>query len=753
MPIAISTVVYLQAYGVVRSQINRTNSEILKQAMNAMDNRLQDLEDLAVSVVFNQTVNMLVHDASLDAIRGHYYLVRQAINDLRTYNLTNWYVDDLAVYLRQSDTILTMNGVEEFDYFYGVENQRGVVIRNAISRDAWRQLLQADHPGDYAMLEGTGPAGGARPLFYLQSLPVYRDRQKYATLFICLNRARFYEPLSSIEPPNSAWGILIDSRGSLLFSSRPTGADPPVSWASLSGSFGTRPAKIGSQAVTLSYTSSEVRDWKYVSITPATVYAGQVSRMRNLIVASILASLLFGGVAAWLLSRRNYRPVDELVRSVGRRVGLPERADYDEYRFIQEAMDDTFGENEKMNELLRRQNAALRSAFLVKLLKGSVEDPALIARAAESHALRFDADRFGVLLFYILDFSRLPPAPAEETSEETLERAQSLIAATVEDVAGRAGRGWVTEVDRMLACIVNLDSPDAEQGRQRLQALARQASEAVLDTSGVAVLTSVSDVHESPFGIATAYQEAVSVMEYERALDVGEIMSYAQIRASHGSYRYSIETEQQLINCIRAGDLDTARTIVQTVFRENLAQGALSGDRTRCLLFDMASTMMKTMSELTTLADQVFLEKLDVVNRLMRCEKVSDMKRQMLDILDQLCRYIQQNRKPRKDQFIRTVIEFIEATYQDPNLSVSSIAERFQLTPTYLIRLFREQTGEGVFHFVTRIRMDRATKLLADKAFSIHDVARKVGYYSPTAFIRAFKKLEGVTPGSFKEIE
>ncbi len=146
-------------------------------------------------------------------------------------------------------------------------------------------------------------------------------------------------------------------------------------------------------------------------------------------------------------------------------------------------------------------------------------------------------------------------------------------------------------------------------------------------------------------------------------------------------------------------------------------------------------------------------QQLDIVGRLIRCENVRDMKRQMTDILDEVCRYIQQNRKPRKDHFVRNVIEFIEANYQDANLSVSSIAEHFQLAPTYPIKLFREQTGEGVFRYVTRIRMDRATKLLADKGFSIHEVARKVGYYSATAFIRAFKKCEGVTPGSFKELE
>lgn len=756
MPIAISTVVYLQAYGVVQSQINRANAEVLKQAMMAMDNRLADVRDLGISVVFNQSVNMLVQDTSLEAIRGHYYLVRQAINEIRTYNLTNWYTEDLAVYLRPSDAILTMNGMDEFDYFYGVENQRGVIYRTVVSREGWRQVLEGEHDGDYLFL-GDAPspvpaADDTRPLLYLQSLPVYRDHEKYATLFVTLNRSRFFEPLASIASLNSATGILLDRDGDVLFSTTPLAEPVPVGFADLPGASGVLSARLGSRDVTVSYVSSAVKDWKYLSIIPSSVYDERVSRIRNLIFVSIVASVIFGGLAAYLLSRRNYRPIDALVRSLGRRVGMPARGG-NEYRFIQEAMDDTFGENDKMNELLKRQNVVLRSNFLGKLLKGRIEDQAFILRAMESYKLAFDSDRFGVVLFYIVDFSRLCPASGAESSEETLERARSLIAGVAEEVASRTEQGCAAEADNMLACIVGLRPADPAEGRQSLMSIARETTASVLDACGISVLAAASDVHETFFGIATAYQEAVSTMEYARALEIGDIMGYAQIKAPHGSYHYPIETEQQLINCIKAGDLEASRAIVAAVFEENFAPGALSGELTRCLLFDLAGTMVKTMSELATLADQVFLEQLDIVGRLIRCEKMGDMKRQMCDILEEVCRYIQQNRKPRKDLFIRKVIEFAEANYQDANLSVSSIAEHFQITPTYLIKLFREQTGEGVFHYVTHIRMDRATRLLADKGFSIHEVARKVGYNSTTAFIRAFKKCEGVTPGSFKELE
>jgi two-component system, response regulator YesN len=747
MPVVVSAVVYVQTLDVVQGEINRANSEVLKQVVMAIDNRLQDVRSLAVSVAFNQTLNILIHDESQDAIRRHYYLVRQTLGDLRTYNLTNWYVDEINVYLARSDSMLTPNGVETIDFFYRDERQKGIVFREFLSYEAWRQLLEGDYPGGYLVLGGGGGvASAAQAVVYVRSLPVFGDSRRSATLIVSLNSRRFYETIQSVATVNEGWGVVLDARGNVLYSTKPLKAAVPVAYGAMAGRSGFVRGKIGGESYTISYISSDVEDWKYLSMMPTRIYDEKVARTRNLIIAGTLASLILGAVLALYLSRRNYGPVNALVQDLSSRTGRQAAKGRNEFMFIQDAVDDTLVENAKITEILRRQNDALRAGFLSGLLKGRAGDEVFVANALESFDVRFESDRFAVILYYIRDLG-------EASGARDVGPARRHLAEAAEEVACRSHRGYVAEVDNMLACIVSFAGSEGTEDVRAAIEVANSVADLAHDRHGILVTASVSEVHESPAGIATAYREALDVLEYQRALDIEETLRYAQIRESGGAYDYPMETEQQLINSIKAGDLATATSIVSDVFARNLGRGALSSDMVRCLTFDLASTMLKTISELGALGDEELLQRVDVAKRLLGCERIHDMQGEMTKILSEICAAVHARRKPRRDLLVDQVRQFIEASYQDPELSVVSVARRFRLTPTYLIKLFRDQTGEGVYHRITHLRMDKAKKLLREDGSSIKEVAASVGYYSSAAFIRAFKRAEGVTPGSFKEMD
>ena len=305
----------------------------------------------------------------------------------------------------------------------------------------------------------------------------------------------------------------------------------------------------------------------------------------------------------------------------------------------------------------------------------------------------------------------------------------------------------------MLACIVNFTGADVGENKQDILAIVREASEFIHDKFHADMVVSVSDVHKTLFGISEAFQEALSVMEYKKIMENENIISYDQIKSPRGSYNYSIETEHQLINCIKLGDFKAAEAIVDDVYDKNFSQAVLSNDMVRCLMFDLVSTMLKTMPEIGIDYDNPFLHELNIMTRLLNCKKVQDMKQQMIMILQEICLYVRQNKRCKKDALIENVIGYIEGSYHDANLSVAILADKFQLTPAYLTRLFKEQYGEGLYDYITRVRIDKAKGLLKDPEINIKDIAARVGYYSSTAFIRAFKKCEGVTPGLYKELD
>jgi len=81
------------------------------------------------------------------------------------------------------------------------------------------------------------------------------------------------------------------------------------------------------------------------------------------------------------------------------------------------------------------------------------------------------------------------------------------------------------------------------------------------------------------------------------------------------------------------------------------------------------------------------------------------------------------------------------------------IGDKFALTPSYISKLFKEQTKESLPDYINKVRIEMAMQLLKLENATIFDVAQKVGYCNSNVFIRAFKKYQGITPGRFKEMK
>jgi len=100
----------------------------------------------------------------------------------------------------------------------------------------------------------------------------------------------------------------------------------------------------------------------------------------------------------------------------------------------------------------------------------------------------------------------------------------------------------------------------------------------------------------------------------------------------------------------------------------------------------------------------------------------------------------------------RAVI-YIQQHYCDPNLSVSSVADHFEVSTSYLLRAFKNNIqSSSVSEFIHQYRISQAKHLLKDSSLTIHQIAQQVGYNSSLTFIRAFKRIEGTTPTAYRGI-
>ncbi|MCR5650834.1 MAG: helix-turn-helix domain-containing protein [Lachnospiraceae bacterium] len=93
---------------------------------------------------------------------------------------------------------------------------------------------------------------------------------------------------------------------------------------------------------------------------------------------------------------------------------------------------------------------------------------------------------------------------------------------------------------------------------------------------------------------------------------------------------------------------------------------------------------------------------------------------------------------------------YIEENYVK-DISLDDVAGYAEVSPYYLSRIFKEETGETFMEYLTSLRMKKAIELMKDPEYSIKDICSEVGYADPNYFSRIFKKSEGVTPTEYRE--
>ena len=101
--------------------------------------------------------------------------------------------------------------------------------------------------------------------------------------------------------------------------------------------------------------------------------------------------------------------------------------------------------------------------------------------------------------------------------------------------------------------------------------------------------------------------------------------------------------------------------------------------------------------------------------------------------------------------FVVLAQTFIDCHFGEPNLSLEEVAAAAQVSPGYLSRLLKHETGFSFVDYLTRVRINKAVQIMSDPAVKVYEVAEAVGYQSQQYFSRAFKRVFGRSPVEYRK--
>lgn len=87
------------------------------------------------------------------------------------------------------------------------------------------------------------------------------------------------------------------------------------------------------------------------------------------------------------------------------------------------------------------------------------------------------------------------------------------------------------------------------------------------------------------------------------------------------------------------------------------------------------------------------------------------------------------------------------------DLDLRFLADKVNLSVTYMCNLFKKETGISIGQYIKNVRMEKAKELLRNTNLRLNDIYPQVGYSSLTYFCNTFKEMFGVTPTQFRQQE
>ena len=154
--------------------------------------------------------------------------------------------------------------------------------------------------------------------------------------------------------------------------------------------------------------------------------------------------------------------------------------------------------------------------------------------------------------------------------------------------------------------------------------------------------------------------------------------------------------------------------------------------------------LLAAISNLTKInSEQRYLQ---VINQMSAAKTIHEVKRILTDYFTNETSPFVNDSYPK---LIRQALYEIEHNYGNP-ITLNSTADKLNITPQYLSRLFAKEMNVSFIDSLTEYRLEKAKYLLTNTNKKINVICRDVGYPDAKYFCTLFRKVVGVSPNQFR---
>ncbi|WP_214626502.1 helix-turn-helix domain-containing protein [Paenibacillus agaridevorans] len=712
--------------------INSLEDEILTANLNKLD-QVRSITDDKLQQLYNISMQI-----SLRRDLGYFHFTDDPLNalnaskELRNYLVTDRFFYELFLYHRGDDYIYSSSSSIPLQLFekklYQYDSWSFEAIKSELNSLKNPKVRAAE-----GLVSNQVKSRVVTFLYPLSSDGFTADR----TLMVLVSEQALTELLRDANNEYTGNTYVLDKENQVVASLL---SDPALDITELVSSFGedrysiNDTVALNNNAYLLSYIKSDQTNWKYITIVPKEEALHKINDAKLVFLYTAVILLLFGACVIWASIRLNYSPIYNLKKYSDMLWG-GSKNNGNELDAVKEALDYLSHQNRQLNVQLLDQSVLAQDYFLFNLFKGTNMSEDQIKKQQLEVGLRLDKSSYQVAIFYFhlngqsaLNYAKMKALLEVRDSESVLSYVRD-------------------DLDQQkLIMLINFDQEAIVEAKELLE----RSKEQLQAYSNSYITMGVSGIYGSPTAIPKSYLEAMSAIDYRLIKGIGQsiyfednhlgdqllVLNSAQIVEKLG--HYIKQSNQEQIELLLNDVIISIKNKQSTLFA------------VRMVCFDIIHTAVRAFDEINrsshsfnaALPNALLLKEFETIDELV--EIVKSISREISDLLER------QNQQ-KEETPAESMTAYIQENFTNPDFSVVSMAEVFQMSQAYLSQYYKEQTGSTILEYDTFLKMEKAKQLLSSTKLPLKDVSLEVGYYNVTSFIRRFKQVTGATPGEYRK--
>ncbi|RXZ83344.1 AraC family transcriptional regulator [Paenibacillaceae bacterium] len=494
----------------------------------------------------------------------------------------------------------------------------------------------------------------------------------------------------------------------------------------------------------ISFRKSAYNGWTYVSVVPTRTITSQAMAIGWTSILVSVVVLVATVIVAVIGSRQMYSPVRRMYRSL-----LDDKDTHqknDEFLVISNRIQGILSDQSKLKVELEGQQKQLVELLVRKLMLGEAKPQEALERL-QYYGYSY-ADQWETMRVLILQFDRLDSTRYAEKDRDLLLFAMGNIAAEI-----------IPEDERLLPIVMKESVVLLVGSKNQSEEVFKGA---VFDRAAE-VQISVKQYLQLPSSIGIsrsfqcwpesrrAYEEGGNALKYRARLGEQVILFIEDVQPDKGKEMiYPKELAEELSLAIKSLDLERTRNALAAMM-DALSVQEYDHNDYQLALVRLLMELIRLLQDAGVSYHVLKSGEDSLFGDLLKLHTSREIEAWFNDtIVTPAISLLEEQRQVQFTSISEEVKRLIEEAF-DTDLTLEKLSARINYHPQYISRVFRQETGVNFAEYLSQYRLRIAKRWLKETNLTITEIAEKLKYNNPANFIRYFRKMEGITPGQYRD--